>query len=136
MIQGSCVCKAVRYEAHGRLRDIVVCHCNECRKMSGHFTAATAVHAANLRLVDDSGLRWFRSSKGARRGFCSRCGSTLFWKPDAGDRVSIYAGSIDSTHQLKVSAHIFLNEKGTYYGIEQAQGVAVFPEGGASLNVP
>lgn len=134
-MKGSCLCNAVRYEARGPLRDIVACHCTECRKTSGHFTAATAVRPEHLRVVEDRGLRWFRSSEIAQRGFCHHCGSTLFWKPDSGDRISVYAGSIDSEHNLKMTAHIFVSEKGSYYEADASGCLETFAEGGASLKL-
>ena len=134
-MNGSCLCRAVRYEVSGPLRDIIACHCNQCRKATGHFSAATAVRPEHLQVTDDGALRWFRSSGDAERGFCQRCGSTLFWRPDSGDRISIYAGSIDSEHDLQIAAHIFVREKGSYYEVEDNGDVPAFPAGGASLVV-
>ena len=37
-----CLCKGVHYEVHGPLRPVVFCHCEMCRRTSGHFVAATA----------------------------------------------------------------------------------------------
>ena len=39
---GGCLCGAVRYRVAGPLRDVVACHCAQCRRSSGHFAAATA----------------------------------------------------------------------------------------------
>jgi hypothetical protein len=38
---GSCLCKAVSYEVTGPLRNAIGCHCTQCRKMTGHYLAAT-----------------------------------------------------------------------------------------------
>ncbi|WP_442475962.1 GFA family protein [Roseovarius litorisediminis] len=40
-MRGSCQCGAVRYEVAGPLRQVVGCHCSQCRKTSGHYVAAT-----------------------------------------------------------------------------------------------
>ena len=77
---GGCLCGAVRYEVHGSLRPIVMCHCTQCRRVTGHLMAATAARRADLRLLTAAELRWYDSSAQARRGFCARCGSTLFWE--------------------------------------------------------
>ena len=135
-IKGSCICSAVRYEILGPMRDIIACHCNECRKMGGHYTAATAVRPEHLHIIEEQGLRWYRSSDTAQRGFCHVCGSTLFWKPDSGDRVSVYAGSIDTEHELKLVAHIFASEKGSYYRLHEPDDIEIFPLGGAKLGIP
>jgi len=115
---GSCICKAVKFEISGDLRDIVACHCGQCRKSSGHFTAATATIPENLKLFGSGKLKWYRSSPKAQRGFCSQCGSSLFWKPDSGDRISIYVGSIDGRTGLLLTSHIYTKDKGDYYQIE------------------
>ena len=77
---GSCLCGAVRYEVRGGLRKVVYCHCGQCRKTSGHFVAATACDTDALVMLEDSGLAWFESSDIAARGFCTTCGSSLFWQ--------------------------------------------------------
>lgn len=124
-INGRCMCGAVRFEVRGPFRDIIACHCRECRRMSGHYAAATAARPENLTLLEDAELRWYRASDAAARGFCARCGSSLFWKPDSGDRVSVYVGSLDHTHGLRLAAHIFVAEKGEYYDVPGDEEVEV-----------
>lgn len=136
IVKGSCLCRAVCYEVHGPMREIIACHCVECRKQSGHYTAATAVRPQNLHIVEDRGLRWYRASDMAQRGFCKLCGGTLFWKPDAGDRISIYAGSIDGEISSRLVAHIFTKEKGSYYEINEPDECHLLAAGGARLGIP
>jgi len=130
---GSCMCGSVRYEIRGDPRDVVACHCIECRKSSGHFTAATATKPENLILLSHRFLKWYRSSSTAQRGFCSHCGSTLFWKPNSGDRISIYVGAIDGETRLSLKSHIYVNEKGDYYVIDD--GADQFATIGAKLSI-
>ena len=118
-LNGSCICGAVKYEIVGACRDIIACHCIQCRKFTGHFTAVTATLPENLKIIHAEGLRWYRApAEESQRGFCKYCGSTLFWKPDTGDRISVYAGTIDDQSGLKLTSHIFVEEKGDYYEIE------------------
>ena len=95
MKTGSCLCGAVTFELHGHLRPVVACHCTQCRKTSGHYSAATELDRSRLRITCDDGLRWYRSSDRAQRGFCSTCGSSLFWQADGAESVSMEAGAID-----------------------------------------
>lgn len=45
------------------------------------FVTWVGVAAGSARIDDiDSRLQWFESTPGAERGFCSRCGSTLFFR--------------------------------------------------------
>ena len=115
---GSCLCGAVRYAVDGALRDVSYCHCSQCRRTSGHFVAASACDKADLRLLNDAGLRWYRSSPLAERGFCARCGSSLFWRPDNEAHISIMAGTLDVPTGLAAYEHIYVKDASDYYTID------------------
>jgi len=85
----------VRYTVVRPLRDVVLCHCAMCRKTHGHVGAYTSVPKTALALAESRGLKWYRSSDKARRGFCGECGASLFWEPYARDYVAIAAGTLD-----------------------------------------
>ena len=114
---GGCLCGGVRYRVNGRLDDIGACHCSQCRKTTGHYFAATACERSALTLEADVTLAWYPSSPGARRGFCSRCGSSLFWERIGEDRIDILAGTLDQPTGLKMTDHIYVGDKGDYYEI-------------------
>lgn len=124
---GSCLCGAVTYTVEGPLRPVVACHCSQCRKQTGHFYAATSCAADDLDVADEGEmLSWYRASDGAGRGFCSHCGSALFWKRDGSPNVSILAGSLDDEGGVRLDRHIFVADKGDYYEI--ADGLPTFPQ--------
>lgn len=112
--QGGCLCGAVRYEVRGRLRQIVVCHCGQCRRWTGHVVAATRTRRENLTILKDAALAWFESSPGVWRGFCGACGSSLFWTQSGGERVSIMAGSLDDPRGLRIAAHAAVADRAPY----------------------
>lgn len=114
---GRCLCGAVRYEVHGPLTDLHACHCSQCRRQSGHFVVATSAKRSDFHLTAGDSLKWFRSSSFARRGFCSECGSILLWDDDS-DEIGITAGSLDQPTGLKLTKHIFVDDKADYYEIE------------------
>ena len=114
---GRCLCGAVRYDVRGPLSDVHACHCGQCRRQSGHFVVATSARRADVILIEDRGLKWYRSSPKARRGFCGECGSALFWD-DGSDDISINVGSLDQPTGLKIKDHIFVEDKGDYYDID------------------
>lgn len=124
---GRCLCGAVAYELRGDLRDVVNCHCGQCLRTHGHVAAYTSLERAGLRLTADRGLRWYRSSDQARRGFCSECGASLFWEPVGQDRIAVAAGTIDPPTGLKTIRHIFAADKSDYYEI--ADGLETLPLG-------
>ena len=118
MATGRCLCGAVRYEVNGPLRDVLICHCEECRRWLGHFSASTAAKRADLVLVEQAGLKWIdspRSDARARRGFCGECGSSLFWDAPDRETISIAAGTLDGETGLRVIAHWYVSQAGDYY---------------------
>ncbi len=121
-VAGGCLCGAVRYRIAGELRGVVNCHCSKCRQFHGHFGAYSSVKLKDLILTEERGLKWFQSvtdeTPNVRRGFCAECGSSLFWHPQDRDRISIAAGSLDSTAGLKTIGHVWLSQKSGYYEID------------------
>ncbi len=117
---GGCLCGAVRYEVHGDLRDVVMCHCEMCRRTHGHVGAYTAATKAALKLVDSRGLKWYASSAFARRGFCSECGACLFWERPEREIISIAAGTVDTPTGLATTLQIYCASAGDYYPIDPA----------------
>ncbi len=111
---GGCLCGAVTYRVSGPLRPVVACHCVQCRKSSGHHVAATSVARGDIEISGE--VTWYQSSDTARRGFCDRCGSNLFWD-GAGANLSIFAGTLDGETGLAMAGHIFCADKGDYYEI-------------------
>ena len=117
MKTGSCLCGAVKYEVEGQLRPVLACHCIQCRKQTGTYMSATAAADSDFRLTETRGLKWYRSSEEAQRGFCGECGSVLFWKKDGSDSISITAGSVDGPTGAPLEGHIFCESAGDYYEI-------------------
>jgi hypothetical protein len=115
MTGGGCLCGAVRFRVTGPLRDVVACHCSQCRRSSGHFVAATAAARGNVSI--DGPVVWYESSPGVRRGFCPTCGAQLFWAGADATRISIHTGSLDAPTGLRLAGHIFVGDKGDYYAI-------------------
>jgi hypothetical protein len=115
---GGCLCGGVRYRIHGALRGVIACHCSQCRRTSGHFAAMTSAPAANIELTASEGLRWYKSSDTAERGFCGVCGGNLFWKQAGNDATSITAGTLDAPTHISIEQHIFVADKSDYYTLD------------------
>lgn len=126
---GGCLCGAVRYRVRGPLREILVCHCHECRRWTGRAWAATSAHDDDFEVVGDA-LVWEKSpdsEHGASRGHCGRCGSSLFWRAPGLGRTSIAAGTLDDPHGLRVAAHIWVDQGADWE--RPGEGVAAYPRG-------
>jgi hypothetical protein len=118
MPTGRCLCGAVRYEVRGPLRDVLICHCEECRRWHGHVSAFTAARREDLTLGDERAVRWIDSPASdtrARRGFCGQCGSSLFWDAPGRDTISIAAGTLDGDPGLRVAGHVYVSQRAGYY---------------------
>ncbi|MEQ8899103.1 MAG: GFA family protein [Roseovarius sp.] len=118
MTGGGCLCEAVRFRVDADLRDPIACHCKQCRQQSGHFFSAVAAPKTAVSFERDEGLCWYRHTDIATRGFCRRCGSTLFWRGDEGPDVMVAMGALDETGGLKLSGHYWVDFMGDYYDID------------------
>ena len=120
---GGCLCGGVRFSIKADsphdtiMRPLIACHCEQCRKTSGTFVVSSKVKTKYLTFQTQATLVWYNSSKGAERGFCSRCGSSLFYrrkqqkdesKIDAKiDAWSVMLGTLDQANDLPFAGHIF-----------------------------
>ncbi|QKV17659.1 GFA family protein [Oricola thermophila] len=123
---GGCHCGAVRFSVIGPVREVIYCHCEQCRRQSGHFVAATACDDDLLSVSGAENLTWYAASDVAKRAFCKTCGSLLFWKANGGSRTSIMAGAFDKPTGLVAGHHIHIADKGDYYEI--ADGLPQYQE--------
>ena len=117
MAKGSCLCGAVRFDVTGALPKPDACHCTKCRKWSGHYFASTDVPRAALTIHGAESVTWFQSSPKVRRGFCSVCGSSLFFDPPHKDWIGVAMGAFEQPTETRLGIHIFVSDKGDYYDI-------------------
>ena len=114
---GSCLCGAVRFTVDCELPGPDACHCVQCRKHSGHVFASTDVAKSSLTVEGDDALAWYQSSERVRRGFCTICGSSLFWDPIESEKIAVAMGAFDDPTGTRLHMHIFVSQKGDYYDI-------------------
>ena len=117
MHKGSCLCGAVSFEVAGELPPPDACHCTMCRKTSGHYYTGTDVPKDALTVTGSENVTWYQSSKKVRRGFCSTCGSSLFFDPPHHDWMGVSMGAFEKSTDTKLAIHIFVADKGDYYEI-------------------
>ena len=124
---GGCDCRAVRFKMTGPLRDVVNCHCGQCRRTHGHFAAYANALIANLKFTETRGLKWYASSDFAKRGFCGDCGGSIVWQANDSDQIGVSAGAIDGDTGLKTIAEIYVADAGDYYQL--SPGLPTYPQG-------
>jgi len=116
---GGCECGGVRYRVEGALRDVVHCHCEPCRRITGHHMAATAASLDDVHFESDATLAWYQRTPTTRYGFCTTCGSTLFWAAsDKADMLSIAAGTIDQPSGLATVLAIYADEAADFHRLD------------------
>ena len=110
-----CLCEGIKIKVKGKLRHVINCHCSQCMKTHGNFAAYTACPENNIVFINKKTLKWYNSSGIAKRGFCSICGASIFYKLRKSKNISIAAGMFRNPTQLKSHSNIFTKGKLDYY---------------------
>jgi len=87
-------------------------------KTHGNFAAYTALKDLNVKFITKRTLKWFKSSKKVKRGFCKKCGASIFFKMNKSNIISISAGLFDKSLKLKTIRNIFTKNKLKYYSLD------------------
>jgi hypothetical protein len=113
---GRCLCGAVTYTVTGSLRQVTNCYCVRCRRFTGHHMAATAAAVADVSIEDPGTRLTWHQVPGAEYGFCSACGSSLFWRAVASPGViSICAGSVEPPTGLSTVEAWWASQASDYF---------------------
>lgn len=77
-ISSQCLCGAVELDVELSGSEVAACHCDMCRKWSGG--PLLTIDSGELKRIsgEESVVR-YQSSEWAERGFCSKCGTHLFY---------------------------------------------------------
>ena len=113
----SCLCKSINMTIKGEFRQVINCHCIQCTKTHGNYAAYTSVLEKNISYKSKKTLKWYTSSKKAKRGFCKKCGASIFFKRFGSRAISISAGLIKNPTKLNTISHIYTENKRDYYKI-------------------
>lgn len=117
MYHANCLCGTIKYEIRGEIKDIVCCHCSQCRKAQGSAFATNAnVADENFHLISGKdSLTQYKESPTRSKFFCKHCGSPLFAKVDAlPGKTRIRLGLIQEDITQKITGHIFTTSKANW----------------------
>lgn len=111
---GSCLCGAISFVAEKMTTSVAACHCESCRKWGGSaFMEVSCGSQVTFEGADK--LSVFDSSEWAERGFCSACGSHLFYRLKETQEHMMPVGLFDDDSGLTFQRQVFIDEKPDYY---------------------
>ena len=112
--ESSCLCGSVTIRANYINPKITVCHCEMCRKWGGG--PALALHCGTeLDIKGREHIHVYNSSEWAERGFCSNCGTHLFYRSKDTGEYSIPAGFFSKLKGLEIEVQYFSDKRPDYY---------------------
>ena len=114
----NCLCGGVKIKINEKLRHVINCHCSQCLKTHGNFAAYTSCSEDRIDFINKKTLKWYRSSKIAKRGFCSNCGASIFYKLLKSENISIAAGMFHNPTKLKTHSNIYTKGRLDYYKLD------------------
>ncbi len=112
-VEGRCLCGGIRFAIEFPTLFCAHCHCRWCRLAHGAaFVTWVGAAEARFRIIaGDDLLTWFHASVESRRGFCSRCGSTLFFASSvAPGEMHVTRASLPGPLDRAPTVHVFADE--------------------------
>jgi hypothetical protein len=117
--QGGCLCGAVRYRVSASPINERICHCHLCQKAIGAtFNARLLFRAEDVTI--EGQVDYVHTSPDLRRGFCPRCGTTLFSNRLSAAALGVTAGSLDDPALFKPQMHIYVASKQPWLVIDDS----------------
>ncbi|MCG8293999.1 MULTISPECIES: GFA family protein [Pseudomonas] len=111
--QGTCLCGKTHLKATVDNTQISACHCSMCRKWTGG--PLLAVHCTQPPQIEGPEPSVYDSSPWAQRGFCSHCGTHLFYRVKQSDIYILPIGLLDGDEAWDFNLQIFIDEKPAWY---------------------
>lgn len=119
-----CLCGAIRVEADLPSQWVAHCHCTRCQRAHGAaFVTWVGFKESQVRIIDAEGqLRWFQHPPtGADRGFCARCGTTLFFRsPRWAGELHITAVNFHTPLDRRPQAHVNFDTQVDWFEVHDA----------------
>ncbi len=118
-VKGGCVCGAVRFELALPSKFCAHCHCSNCRRAHGAAFVTYAVFRKDqLEVSGSDHLTRYVTETGATRGFCGRCGTTMFYEgPRWKGEVHVALATIEDPIDRAPSAHVYVDHRAPWHEI-------------------
>jgi len=110
----SCLCGAVKITAEEINPKFTVCHCGACRTWGGSpFFAVKCGTKVKIEGADK--VKEYDSSAWASRGFCTECGTHLFFKFKESGEYNMPVGMFPNLKGLEMDTQYFSDLRPSYY---------------------
>ena len=110
----NCLCGAVKITVENINPKFTVCHCQACRTWGGAPFFAVKC-GTKVTIEGDDKINLFKSSSWASRGFCTECGTHLFYKLDATGEYNMPVGLFPDLQGLTMDMQYFSDMRPSYY---------------------
>ena len=110
-LTGGCLCGRVRFEARPEKREGYYCHCRMCQLAVGNTRAAFINLRKEQVTWTGEAPSYYASSKIAKRGFCSNCGTPLSFEFLESERLDLTVGAFDEPAALRPSSHFAVESR-------------------------
>ena len=114
MIKGKCLCGRVEYEIENKFDQFYICHCEQCRKITGSAYASNLFgdpRQFNIISGSQDIKRFDYNERGFTKAFCTECGSGVPYLNSSGKAIVVPAGTLDAEPVFNDKKIIFYKEK-------------------------
>lgn len=111
---GECLCGAVRVTATPKSKEVAACHCSMCQTWGGGPLFAIECES-KVSFEGAGNISVFSSSDWAERGFCSKCGTHLFYRLKEEGHYALPVGLFENRNEWKFVEQIFIDQKPSFY---------------------
>ena len=113
-VSGQCLCGKIKIKARTASNHVHACHCSTCRRWSGGPLLAVDCEL-DVIFEGENYIKVFDSSEWAERGFCSECGTHLFYRLKPTGQHIMAADLFDDLNDIQFDGQIFTDQKPDYY---------------------
>ena len=113
------MCGAVQFTARDVPSTAGICHCEMCRRWTGSALIGVTVPKGSVTWQGQDHIATLQSSSWARRAFCDRCGSGLFFEvtldSDYAGNLEFPIGLFDDPNGFEITNEIYIDHKPDSY---------------------
>ena len=114
VLEGGCLCGAIRYRISGPSLFVSQCCCKDCQKATGTgHTTIIGIHNSQLKLEGSPASFTNAGATGGKvtRHFCGTCAGRLYTSGDLpGEVIMVQAGSLDDPGAISPESVIYVKD--------------------------